>query len=92
MAMEDGGFEVAKMAVAESERRQGVGRGLLEYAIEYARNHGIERLYLETNNTLANAIRLYEAVGFRHVPAGRVQPSPYVRANVYMEMTLGASI
>jgi hypothetical protein len=31
-------------------------------------------------------------VGFRHIPAERIRPSPYVRANVYMEMTLGGSI
>jgi hypothetical protein len=45
-------------------------------------------LYLETNTKLQNAIRIYEAVGFRHLPAEQVKPSPYTRANVYMEMTL----
>jgi GNAT superfamily N-acetyltransferase len=88
IALGDGRFEIAKMTVAEQERGQGVGRQLLEYAIEFAREKAIPRLYLETNSKLQNAIRLYQAVGFRHLPAEQIKPSPYTRANVYMEMTL----
>lgn len=89
MLNERGIFEIAKMAVADSEQGRGVGRRLLEYAIEYAWMHGIERLYLETNSKLKNAIHLYESVGFRHLPRERVVPSPYQRVDVYMEMTRG---
>jgi GNAT superfamily N-acetyltransferase len=88
IARGDGRFEIAKMTVTERERGQGVGRQLLEYAIEFARAKAIPRLYLETNTKLQSAIRIYEAVGFRHLPAEQVKPSPYTRANVYMEMTL----
>jgi putative acetyltransferase len=89
IALKDGSMEVAKMAVAESERGQGIGRELLDCAIEYARTHAIPRLYLETNSSLSNAIRLYESAGFERLPAERIQPSPYARADVYMEMNLG---
>jgi putative acetyltransferase len=85
----DGSFELAKMAVAEQERGQGIGRQLIEHAITYARVHQIPRLYLETNSSLANAIHLYESVGFRNVPPERIQPSPFSRVDVYMEMFLG---
>ena len=85
LAMEDGEFEVAKMTVAEQCRGQGIGRKLLAHVIEYARSAGATRLYLETNNKLTTAIHVYEALGFRHLPAERVHPSPYARANVYME-------
>lgn len=88
IALADGRFEVAKMTVAESERGRGVGRLLLEHVIEFAREKRVRSLYLETNSGLHNAIHLYEAVGFRHLPEDRVTPSPYARANVYMEMTL----
>ena len=88
LPMELGAFEVAKMAVAEHLRGQGIGRKLLEYAIAYAKKIGAERLYLETNRQLANAIHLYESVGFRHVSPDQVIPSPYARANVFMEMKL----
>ncbi len=88
IALGDNRFEVAKMTVAEAERGHGVGRQLLEYVVEYARERSAGRLYLETNSKLQSAIRIYEAVGFRYLPADRVTPSPYARANVYMEMAL----
>jgi GNAT superfamily N-acetyltransferase len=76
------------MAVTESMRRNGIGRQLLEKTISEARAMEAHRLYLETNKTLVGAIRLYESVGFRHVPAERIVPSPYARADVYMELYL----
>jgi putative acetyltransferase len=88
LAMEPGVFEVAKMAVEERYRGEGIGRILLECTIIEARRLGARRLYLETNSGLANAIHLYESVGFCHLPAERVTPSPYARANVYMEKLL----
>ncbi len=86
--MEPGVFEVAKMAVHEQLRGYGIGRQVLEYVIAQARQLGVKRLYLETNNSLQNAIHLYESVGFRHLPPERVHGSLYVRANVFMEMPL----
>ncbi len=82
-----GEFEVAKMSVTELHRGEGIGRLLLEKTIAEARAAGATRLYLETNRKLPSAIRLYESVGFRHLPAERVVPSPYARADIYMELT-----
>jgi hypothetical protein len=48
----------------------------------------MRRLYLETNRVLAPAIRLYQSIGFQHIPPSRIVPSPYARADIYMEMTL----
>jgi putative acetyltransferase len=81
-----GEFEVAKMAVTESFRRAGIGRQLLAKAIAEASALGAHRLYLETNQKLESAIRLYESMGFRHLPPERIIPSVYERANVYMEL------
>jgi GNAT superfamily N-acetyltransferase len=79
-----GEFEVAKMAVTAACQGMGIGRKLLEAVVDAARAAGIRRLYLETNHTLAPAIRLYESIGFQHVPPRHV--SPYARADVFMEM------
>jgi GNAT superfamily N-acetyltransferase len=81
-------FEVAKMAVAERLQGSGIGRKLLQSVVEAARSAGARRLYLETNHILAAAIHLYQSIGFQHLPAERVAPSPYARADVYMEMIL----
>jgi N-acetylglutamate synthase-like GNAT family acetyltransferase len=79
-------YEVAKMTVAEAYRGQGLGRRLLAYTIAQGKALGAESLYLETNKKLGDAIHLYEALGFRHLPPERVVPSPYERANVFMEL------
>lgn len=80
-----GVFEVAKMAIAEEYRGRGIGRKLLAYVIEQARALDATLLTLATNDRLVNAIHLYEALGFRHLPP---EPSPYTRANVFMELPL----
>jgi len=91
LAIGRGEYEVAKMSVTESCRGAGIGRSLLERVIAEARASGATRLYLETNRRLAPAIRLYESLGFQHIPPARIIPSPYARADVYMELYLGDS-
>ena len=81
-------FEVAKMAVTESAQGLGIGRLVLKATIEAARSIGATRLFLETNHRLTTAIRLYESVGFRHIPPERRKASPYARSDVQMEMIL----
>ena len=83
--MEPGVYEVAKMAVAEGLRGRGIGRMVLVRTIEEARAMGAAKLYLETNTRLANAIHLYESLGFERLPPKR---SVYERANVFMELAL----
>ncbi len=83
-----GVFELAKMAVAEEYRGRGLGRKILEYTVTRAKDLGAESLFLGSNTRLADAIHIYESVGFRHLPPESVPPSPYVRANVFMELPL----
>ena len=86
--MSYGEYEVAKMAVTSAFQGMGVGRKLLVAVVEAGRSLGARRLYLETNHILTPAIRLYESVGFKHIPPLRITPSDYARADVYMEMFL----
>ncbi|MGC2661260.1 MAG: GNAT family N-acetyltransferase [Bryobacteraceae bacterium] len=83
-------FEVAKMAVSPAHRKAGIGRKLLHAAVEEGWRLGAKRLYLETNHVLTPAIHLYESLGFVHLDPERVTPSPYARADVYMELLLSA--
>jgi putative acetyltransferase len=84
----DNELEVAKMAVEPAHQGAGVGRRVLQATIEEGRRMGAKRLYLETNHILTPAIRLYESLGFKHIPAERIVPSQYERADVYMELIL----
>lgn len=83
IALEDGGFEVAKMTVSEAARGTGLGRMLMRACIERARTLGAPRLYLETNSSLGPALGLYESMGFVHLPP---RETPYARADVWMEL------
>jgi ribosomal protein S18 acetylase RimI-like enzyme len=63
----------------------------LVHSLGYMNRHiraGARRFYLETNHALTPAIRLYESVGFKHIDPSRIVPSPYERADVYMELFL----
>ncbi|HTB98210.1 MAG TPA: GNAT family N-acetyltransferase [Terracidiphilus sp.] len=86
--VEDGVWELSKMAVSPARRGQGIGRRLLEYALEQARSLGVRSLFLGSSTKLPSAVHLYEAVGFRHVPQEALPPNPYTRADVFMEMKL----
>jgi GNAT superfamily N-acetyltransferase len=88
LAMDGGCFEVAKMAIAESHRGQGIGRQILRGTIAAARDLGARRLYLVTHHSLENAIGLYESEGFVHLRPEDAPPSPYARATVFMEKFL----
>ncbi|ADV84339.1 GNAT family N-acetyltransferase [Terriglobus saanensis] len=88
VAMGPDEYEVAKMSVAEDLRGAGIGRKVLQGIIDLARRIGAKRLYLESSSKLKNAVHLYEALGFQHLPPERIVPSPYARADVYMEMAL----
>jgi ribosomal protein S18 acetylase RimI-like enzyme len=86
MALPDGGFEVAKMAVADAFKGQGLGRALMAACVERAKAAGAPRLYLETNSKLGPALALYRAFGFVEITPP--EPSPYARADVVMELRL----
>jgi GNAT superfamily N-acetyltransferase len=84
-----GRYELAKMAVAASHQKRGLGERLGAAGLIWAREAGARSIFLQTNSRLANAIRLYERLGFRH--AVDPDPSEYARADVYMEMSIDQS-
>ena len=79
-------YELAKMAVATGHQRRGIGELLGLACKAWAVERGARIVFLETNSRLANAIRLYERLGFRH--AVDPHPSDYARADVYMELPI----
>jgi putative acetyltransferase len=83
-----GVYELSKMAVSPELRGLGIGRRLLQHTITQAKLIGAKSLFLGSNAKLANAVHLYESVGFRHVAPENIPPMPYSRANVFMEMPL----
>lgn len=85
MQMGEGSLELAKMAVRPDARGKGLSKLLMDACVEGAKEAGAKRLYLETNSSLAPALKLYEQYGFVYLP---VRDTPYARADVFMERIL----
>jgi len=83
--MRDGGYELAKMAVADQAKGLGIGSLLGQHVIDKARELGAERVYLESNTVLVPAINLYRKLGFQRVSG---VDTPYSRCNIQMELSL----
>nr|WP_040746858.1 GNAT family N-acetyltransferase [Nocardia transvalensis] len=84
----EGVYELSKMAVARDLRGRGLGRLILNAAVDHARKLGATTLFLGSSTKLTDAVHLYESVGFVHVPSDRIGPMPYDRADVFMRYDL----
>ena len=82
----DGTIELAKLAVTPAAQGRGLGRALSVAVIEFARSRQPNGVYLVSSTRLGPALRLYETLGFRHLPFP--WPPPYTDADVYMELDL----
>jgi ribosomal-protein-alanine N-acetyltransferase len=60
-------LHVLNLATRADRRRRGIGRALLETAIEYSRAHRLRHVLLEVRRSNAAAIALYRTCGFSTV-------------------------
>lgn len=74
-------YELSKMAVSPLAQGNGIGLLLGQAVINKAKGLGAKNIYLETNDRLAPALRLYGKLGFTKVDACE---TPYSRCNVQM--------
>ena len=79
-----GVFELSKMAVTENYQGLRIGQKLMYACIDYAGQHGVKRLFLDSNTKLTPAISLYRKVGFKEITAPT--DTPYERCNIRMEL------
>ena len=77
------------MMVAPGYRRQGIGRALLETAVEWARESGVQKLELHVFPHNEPAIRLYESYGFEREGYRRAH---YRRAGEYVDAIVMALV
>ncbi len=57
--------QLRKMYLASAHRGRGLGKRLLQQALNRARQLGFQRIELETANSLEAAIHLYKSFGFK---------------------------
>jgi len=82
-------YEFTKMAVDENFRRKGIAEAISYASFEKARELGATKVLLYSNTKNAGAIKLYEKIGFKHLP---VEPGVYERANVKMEIDINDTL
>lgn len=75
------------MATGPEAQEAGVAGRVLDFLIEQPQEQGCEAIWLETNDTLAAATRLYERKAFRRLPCEQLRPTPYARCNLQMVLT-----
>jgi GNAT superfamily N-acetyltransferase len=65
VSMDHGACLLDRMVVHPGHRGRGIGKALTERAIEWAREHKAEKIWLDTSPKLKDAMALYEKMGFR---------------------------
>lgn len=85
MPRENQVWEICKLATNEHYMGRGAGSALLKACMNYAKEHGAEKLMIVTNTVLSAAMHLYAKVGFKEVPIDNME---YERVNIQLEMNI----
>lgn len=86
MKIDEGIFELTKMAVAPAAQGKNIGQKLMQHTLDFAKSRGWEKLIIYSNRKLENAIHIYKKYGFKEIPIG--ENNPYARGDIKMELPL----
>jgi putative acetyltransferase len=59
--------ELKKLFLLPESRGLGLGKQLSNLCLEFAKNQGFSKCYLDTLSSMSSAIKLYETLGFEHL-------------------------
>lgn len=85
LKVENGVYELAKMAVTDKAQGLGIGNMLMQHCFNVSKQLGNKKLILYSNKGLDSAIHLYRKYGFNEV---ELEAGHYERANIKMEKTI----
>lgn len=86
MKMDEGIFELTKMAITPKYQGKKIGQKLMEHSISFAKEQGWDHLIIYSNRKLENAIYIYKKYGFEEIPIGA--NNPYTRGDIKMRLKL----
>jgi ribosomal protein S18 acetylase RimI-like enzyme len=75
--------EFRMLAVSAEARGRGAGEALVRGCIERARELGLPRLVMSTQNAMVHAHRIYDRLGFVRTPERDWSPVPGVQLMTY---------
>ncbi len=79
--------ELVKMYVSKKARQHGIGKLLMQKALNIAKQKGYTHAYIETMPELSTAIKFYEKIGFEYLPTS-LGNSGHTDCTVWMLKTL----
>ncbi len=86
MKIDDGVFELTKMAVTPGYQGKKIGHKLMVHSLEFAKEQGWKSLIIYSNRKLENAVYLYLKFGFQEINIE--DNNPYSRGDIKMELHL----
>lgn len=84
LARSGGDAELKRMFVRREVRGRGIGKRLLDVALDHAGAAGFERVVLDSTRDMRTAIELYKAAGFEEIPSYNGN----TRADIFMALWL----
>lgn len=81
-------LEIQKMYFDPAIRQQGFAQQLLQKAFAFAQSQHIHQLYLETTQSLWQAVKLYEKLGFEHLEQPKGHTGHSAACEIWMLKTL----
>jgi putative acetyltransferase len=75
--------ELVKMYLLPEARGKGAGKALIDQCVQFARQAGYTKIYLETMPELKKAVRIYENLGFELLP-GAIGNSGHFACSIHM--------
>ncbi len=81
--VDNGIYELGKMAVDPKFQGLNIGQTLLSFAIDHAKTNKWNKILLYSNTKLKSAIYIYKKYGFKEIDLEK--NVPYARSNIKME-------
>lgn len=82
--------ELVKLYLTKSSRGKGVGKLLMEFALETAKQMGYKKIYIESLPEFSKAVSIYEKQGFQKLDAP-LGNSGHPGCNIWMLKEIGES-
>lgn len=82
MPMEGTTWEICKLGSNKHVPHKGAGSAVFEAAMQWALNHGAEKLFILSNSKLKAAIHIYKKYGFKEI---KLENYEYIRCDIAFE-------
>ncbi|MCD8118004.1 MAG: GNAT family N-acetyltransferase [Lachnospiraceae bacterium] len=82
--MEGTTWEICKLGSNRNVPHRGAGSAVFRASMEWAKDHGAQKLFIISNSSLKPALHIYEKYGFKEI---KLDSYEYVRGDIAFEKT-----